>query len=276
MARGEVPAIAIGGRLYDEVAPVEAWQLGDGEVGLASFLFHRDYRDYYDRHGGIGYVTLSASENASLTLSYANENWSNRLTRDPITILLDGAHWRPNPDLDNGVFRTAGARLQLDSRNDENDPLAGWYASASVERGDGLVTRFGPTTGLSLAGGHFQWRRRSRDCVLEGVSRPAPLQSHRPCDAAQLSGSIGRMARRRPAAARAARVGWRRRLDSWFRVPQRRGSWRPACSRRRSVQSARPTRAGDPALCDRLALVQAELRHDLPVHLGKVGSRRIE
>jgi hypothetical protein len=43
--------IRIAGRLDDVVAPVEEWHLSDAEVGIASFLLHRDFRDYYNRHG---------------------------------------------------------------------------------------------------------------------------------------------------------------------------------------------------------------------------------
>ena len=51
-------------RGYDVVAPVESWPLKDFEVGWASFLFHRDYRDYYRRHGGSLYATLRLSRRA--------------------------------------------------------------------------------------------------------------------------------------------------------------------------------------------------------------------
>jgi hypothetical protein len=54
---GEVRAgrqfgVSVGGRLFDVVRGVEEWQLSNAEVALASFFFHRDYRDYYGRHGG--------------------------------------------------------------------------------------------------------------------------------------------------------------------------------------------------------------------------------
>jgi hypothetical protein len=42
--------------IYDIVDGVEDWQLSNAEVALASFFFHRDYRDYYGRHGGQMYA----------------------------------------------------------------------------------------------------------------------------------------------------------------------------------------------------------------------------
>ena len=52
------PGLAIGGQLFDVVDAPEEWQLSDVEVGLSSFFLHRDYRDYYNRHGGSGYVAV--------------------------------------------------------------------------------------------------------------------------------------------------------------------------------------------------------------------------
>jgi hypothetical protein len=61
---GRAEGLAIGGRLFDVVDPVEAWQLSDAEVGLSSFFLHRDFRDYYSRHGGSGYVRVSPRPSA--------------------------------------------------------------------------------------------------------------------------------------------------------------------------------------------------------------------
>src|SRR2546423_7055092 len=64
--RGELRAgrefgATVGGRLFDFVDGVESWQLSNAEVGLASFLFGRDYRDYYGRHGGQLFAALRAT-----------------------------------------------------------------------------------------------------------------------------------------------------------------------------------------------------------------------
>ena len=59
--QGEQAGIAVGTRLFDEVDAMERWQLSDGEVGLATFLFSRDYRDYWERHGAqaVSYTHLT-------------------------------------------------------------------------------------------------------------------------------------------------------------------------------------------------------------------------
>jgi hypothetical protein len=61
---GRGTGIRFGGRLYDAVDAVEAWQLNEVETGLAAFFAHRDYRDYYSRHGGTAYASLHASADA--------------------------------------------------------------------------------------------------------------------------------------------------------------------------------------------------------------------
>jgi cytoskeletal protein CcmA (bactofilin family) len=147
--RGEVRVggqrgIAVGGRVYDVVDAVEPWHISDAEVGLASFFFHRDYRDYFDRHGGTGYVTLHAGAGANLTFSLSDERWGTREVRDPFTLINNGDGWRVNPRLDDARFHIANATLRVDTRNDVTNPWAGWYLVADVERGTGDVTSFGP------------------------------------------------------------------------------------------------------------------------------------
>jgi hypothetical protein len=136
----------VGGRLFDVVEGVEQWQLSNAEVGLASFFFHRDYRDYYARHGGQLYAALRATEDADLTLSYGDERWSSRETRDPFALTLNGLAWRDNPRVDAGRFHVANLTLRIDTRNDVFDPWAGWYLLADFERGVGTIDAAGPTS----------------------------------------------------------------------------------------------------------------------------------
>jgi hypothetical protein len=136
----------LGGRLFEVVEGVEQWQLSNAEVGLASFFFHRDYRDYFGRHGGQLYAALRATEDADLTLSYGDERWSSRATRDPFTLTMNGLAWRENPQVDAGRFHVAHLTLRIDTRNDVFDPWAGWYLLADFERGVGTIDAAGPTS----------------------------------------------------------------------------------------------------------------------------------
>jgi hypothetical protein len=143
---GRRSGIAVGGKLFDVVDPVEQWQLSDVEVGLASFFLHRDYRDYYNRHGGSGYVRLSLNRDVSLTGSLSDERWAVRETFDPFTLFRNGQDWRPNPVMDEGRFHVSNGTLRIDTRSDVDDPRSGWDILADYEYGTGHTTSFGPTS----------------------------------------------------------------------------------------------------------------------------------
>jgi hypothetical protein len=146
LALGRGAGVAVGGRLFDVVDPAEQWQLSDAEVGLASFFLHRDFRDYYNRHGGSGYVRLSLNNNVSLTGSLSDERWSAPGALDPFTLFRNGQDWRPNPGMDEGPFHIANGTLRIDTRSDEDDPRSGWKIVADYEHGTGRTTRFGATS----------------------------------------------------------------------------------------------------------------------------------
>jgi outer membrane protein assembly factor BamA len=143
---GRGTGLAVGGHLFDVVDPAEDWQLRDVEVGLASFFLHRDYRDYYNRHGGSGYVRLSLTRDMDLTASLSDERWASRQTLDPYTLFRNSQEWRPNPGMDEGRFHVANGTLRIDTRSDEDDPRSGWHIVADYERGTGRTTFFAPTT----------------------------------------------------------------------------------------------------------------------------------
>jgi outer membrane protein assembly factor BamA len=141
---GTDPRFTIALRAYDEVTPVESWQLGDGEVGLASFFFRRDYRDYYERQGGSGAVSLVTDARTSLTLSLADDHWLPRAETHPFALFPTDDGWRANPTLDDGNFRIVGLTARIDTRNSETETWSGWYLIANLEYGNGHVSHFGP------------------------------------------------------------------------------------------------------------------------------------
>lgn len=129
----------IGARMYNVVDPIESWQLTNLETALAAFLVRRDYRDYYQRHGSTGYVTLYGAPNLSLTGSYGAERWSSRVVRNPFTLFRSDDPWRPNPAVDEGVFHLADVALSWDTRTDPLDPWSGWLINADLEHGRGSI-----------------------------------------------------------------------------------------------------------------------------------------
>lgn len=138
--------IRLAGRLEDVVSPVEEWHLSDSEIGLATFLLHRDYRDYYKRHGGSVSASAFVGDNLEATISWADEKWATPLARDPWSLLRDNQDWRPNPVFDAGRFHLVRAGVRYDTRNSTLDPWSGWFVTADYEYGIGRITEYGPTS----------------------------------------------------------------------------------------------------------------------------------
>ncbi len=149
--QGNSAGLAIGGRVFDEVDAVEKWQLTDTELGLNAFLFTRDYRDYWQRHGGQGYVSLFGGRGSELRASYGEERWSSRRARNVLSIVNDNVPWRVNPLADEGVMKLLTLSATFDTRNSPKDPRSGWYLRGEYEHGNGTLLRTNaivPTTRL--------------------------------------------------------------------------------------------------------------------------------
>lgn len=168
---GHGRGIGIGAEAYNVVDAVQSWELSDLEVALAAFLARRDYRDYYNRHGGRGLVTLYGARDLSLTASFGQERWSSRELRNPFTLFNAERTWRANPAVDEGLFHVAGATLKFDTRTDPDDPWSGWFVNADLEHGRGAMTSLAPTSVLrqptrsgitDYTRGLFDFRRYNR------------------------------------------------------------------------------------------------------------------
>lgn len=132
---GEVaPQLAVGARLYDQVAAIESWQLKDAEIGWTAFILHRDHRDYFLRKGVAGYVRVTPDQRLSFTGEVRRGLESSVAARDPWTLFRNDQPWRANPAIDDGHYTTVGGTLTLDTRNDHEDPTAGWWVQAAVDR----------------------------------------------------------------------------------------------------------------------------------------------
>jgi hypothetical protein len=136
----------IGGSLEDVVDAAEDWHLTDAEVGVASFILHRDFRDYFRRRGAT--LTLGAFVGSGLEadLSWSDERWSPRDARDPWSLLRDNQAWRDNPELDAGRFHLLRLGARYDTRNDRVDPGTGWFVAGTYEYGTGRITSYGPAS----------------------------------------------------------------------------------------------------------------------------------
>ena len=261
-------------RAYKDVVPVESWQLSDGEVGLASFFFRRDYRDYFARHGASGSVAL-ADGYADLDLTVANEHWSSLSALDPIYIFRSAGSWRPNPELDDGTFTLVNANLQLDTRNDRNDPWAGWYVKGNVEYGTGRIGIYGtrsppPSPVLGVPGEPIGGRPESGRAAGTAYTRVffdvRRYNRLGPTDQLNLRVVFGGSTNGPLPLERRLSVGGPGTIPGFdFRTPGDDHTNVASCSTGPSPP------AGNPAQCDRVALAQVEFRHDLRVDIGPTG-----
>lgn len=266
--QGRTFGFVAGTRLYEDVAPVEHWGLSDDEVGLASVLFTRDYRDYYQRHGGDGYFGLFGPARSSLTASLGEERWGSRVERNPWSVFNSGDRWRTNPVADNGVVHLITITGQLDTRNDINRPRSGWLLNAEYERGRGTLTSIAPTTvntrttlpgDITYARALFDFRRYNRlapntqlnvRIVAGGVLAGDPLPAQRRFSVSGAGAVPGYDFRSKTGV---TDVG--------------------SCA---SGSDSIFTSLGRPAQCDRILLLQAEWRSDFHLSLGgdRDGNRR--
>ena len=250
---GRAEGLAIGGRLFDVVDPVEAWQLSDAEVGLSSFFLHRDFRDYFSRHGGSGYVRVSLSRSVDVTASLSDERWVSLNTLDPFTLFRNGQDWRPNPTLDEGTLHVANGTLRIDTRSDNDDPRSGWKITADYERGTGALTALGPTSpGVrdAASAGSMAYSRGFLDLRRYNRLSPEGQLNFRVVAGGWLNGDELPLQRRFSLGGPGALDGFPfRRTGSDTDVRQ--------CSDGATIP------LGVPAQCERMVLVQAEYRGDL-------------
>ncbi|MEO8623002.1 MAG: hypothetical protein ABI625_18150, partial [bacterium] len=260
---GRQYGVTLGGRLFDVVDGVEKWQLSDTEVGLASFLFHRDYRDYFGRHGGQIRAALRATDNADLTLSYGDEYWSSRETHDPLAVFKNELPWRTNPEVDAGRFHVANLTLRVDTRNDDFNPWAGWYLLADYERGTGLIDVLAPTSaGVRAASpGPTRYQRGFFDLRRYNRLGPTSALNLRVVLGGWLSGDALPLERRLS-------------IDGPGTVPG--FDFRAAGGTDVGTCATGPTLSGRPAQCDRISLAQLEYRSDIRLSFsdGVPGARR--
>ena len=132
---GAARGVGAGVRAYSEVAPIESWGLRSAEVGWAAFLLQRDYRDYYFARGLRGRVFAQPSAPLTLSVALAYDWETSVNARDPWTLLRNKDDWRSNPPIDAGHYTTLTGAITLDTRNDREQPTAGWLIETQLDNG---------------------------------------------------------------------------------------------------------------------------------------------
>jgi cytoskeletal protein CcmA (bactofilin family) len=125
----------VGGAVRSVVSPIEGWQLSNVENSLSTFVFHRDFRDYYQRQGYSLFATLAPRRSPfAATLEYRAERHVPLAAGNPWTIFNNSEAWRPQPYAARGDLNSLLASMRWDGRNDPVDPSAGWYFETELER----------------------------------------------------------------------------------------------------------------------------------------------
>lgn len=262
---GRQGGIHFGGRLFDVVRPVEDWHLSDPEVGVASFLLHRDYRDYYSQHGQGLFASAFTASGWDFTLSYSDERWGSLMERDPWTLFRDTQTWRANPQMDAGNVHLVGATVRYDTRNDPDDPGTGWHVQADLERGYAHIHDPAPASWLSRVGvGRLVYDRGFLDIRRYNRVSPEGQLNFRLVLGGWLRGDELPMQRRFSLGSAGSLPGY----DFRRRLP---GTDYLTCSSATpdpippiSVPPA-PGPVGSPAECERFALAQVEYRGEIRI-----------
>ena len=134
---------------FDVMTPVEPWQLPDPDAGLAALFGHRDFRDYFNRHGAKATATFNMSPRSSFAFDWSDERWASVDARRVFSVFGNGKSWRASPLVDAGRFHLGVLRANIDTRNDEDNPSTGWLILAEYERGTGHTTDLGVTSPLA-------------------------------------------------------------------------------------------------------------------------------
>jgi hypothetical protein len=254
---------SVGGRLYDVVSSVEDWQLSDVEVGLATFLAHADYRDYFDKHGGSGFIGFRDGRALRGSVELSRENWRPRGTLSPFTLWRNNEPWRQNPDFDRARYTRMLGRLSYDTRTDPVRPRSGWWAQGEYELGSGTHETFGTEIAAPVLSNDrgVRYGRGMLDIRRYNRLSPTAQLNLRVMGGGWLHGDPLPLQRRLSISGPGANTGFafRERITEPDRLQ---------CSGAVEL-------AGRPALCDRMFLLSADYRHDIRWLVDLFGGSRM-
>ena len=253
MRVGRGRGYGLGVSSYDVMTPVEPWQLPDPDAALAAFFGHRDFRDWFNRHGAKATARFNMSARSSFSADWSDERWASARSRKVFSVFGNGKAWRANPVVDAGRFHLGVLRANIDTRNDEINPSTGWLILAEYERGTGRMTDVGPTSAgtrpsvspqVTYGRGFVDLRRYNRLSPTTWINARLVLGGWLHGDDLPLErrfsvGGIGTV----------PGIDFREYEPGTVDVSQ--------CS------SGGPPPPGDPAQCERVALAQLEYRNEL-------------
>lgn len=135
---GAAPRWSIGAGAVSDVLPIQTRGLSDLEASLSTFLLHRDNRDYYTRNGWS--LSLGADFESipmRTRVTFRAEDHFSTVPGAPWTLFRNDDDWRPMPLVAEGDLESIQAEIEIDRRNDPEDPTDGWSLYAQLTHGLG-------------------------------------------------------------------------------------------------------------------------------------------
>ena len=137
-ALGGRDQIGLGATGFSFIDPIEDWGLSNLEASLATFVLHKDYRDYYEREGWSAYARFRFPYlPVELRAEYFQEDHAFTPVAGPWSLTKNDRSWRNQPLVAEGNLRYVETHLTVDSRNSRDEPFDGWYVEAMGRRGLG-------------------------------------------------------------------------------------------------------------------------------------------
>ena len=175
-AFGAAPRWSIGAGAVSDVVPIQTRGLSDLEASLSTFLLHRDNRDHYSREGwSLSLGTEFASFPLRTRITFRAEDHYSTVPGGPWTLFRNDEEWRPMPLVAEGDLELLEGELEIDRRNDPDDPTDGWFLNATLTHGlggdlslpayvpEGAIDPIGPTeVDPRFTLGSFDLRRYAR------------------------------------------------------------------------------------------------------------------
>lgn len=123
----------LGVETHDIVYSEDEWIIPTFENSLAALFLREDFQDYYRREGFSGYLSHDISENLTLTGEFRKDQHYNLKKKTNWSIFGGDKKFRDNPLIDEIEFKSAVAKLTLDTRNSYKYPDQGWFVNLSGE-----------------------------------------------------------------------------------------------------------------------------------------------
>lgn len=248
---GKRGTVGVGLRAYSQIVGIEEQTLPREEIGWNAFLFQRDYRDYYEAEGGSAYLSVAPLPILRLESSLRYERQASVLANDPWSLVHNTDRWRPNPLIDDGHYTTALLGIDLDTRSKQADVPTGWWVRLGYEYGhsnDVSPVSLPDVVRPGLPTSDYDYHRMTLEARRFNRLTPGTGLNFRLWAGGSVGGDPLPMQRRLSLGGLDMLPGYR-------------------------FRSLTCTPAGYPnpssaALCDRMLILQAEVRSRLDLHLG--------